>query len=520
MRYLNKIKIFSLAGVAAAMMFSGCQKLSDFGNTDDRNDAATQPVTSNLLTNALASIAGLQSSTRGGIRGELYSQQWSETQYSDVSTYANPQLDYGGIYSSPLMDLQTIINRNTDPATKSSVFVIGTPNKPAGSNANQIAVATIAKVYFFWTLTDRWGDIPYSEALQASGGLTPKYDTQEEVYNQMLTDLKNAVAGFDGGPEVDGDFYYHGNVDQWKKLANSMRMLIALRMSKVYPNPGQLAATEFALAASDPAGAIENNADNFVRNYSGTSVAETNPFYSALNGRKDYALSLTLGDILSNMGDPRRSAYGSTGATFPYGLPREDAVAFANSVSGAYAKPFAPNQVMATTPVVTIPAAYTLLAKAEAAQRGWISGSAEAFYNAGVTASFAQWGVSGAAAYLAGDFANFNTGSGGGGQIGFLGDYPAVPGQDAFTTTPLQRIQLQRYLASFGDGIQAWAEWRRTGVPNLKPTVYATNNPKEIPRRLTYGTSEYALNKQNVEAAAAALPGGQDVMNARMWWDQ
>jgi len=519
MRYLSKIKIFTLAGVGAAMLFSGCQKLSDFGNTDDRTDAVTQPVTSNLLTNALASIAGLQSSTRAGIRGELYSQQWSETQYSDVSTYANPQLDYGGIYSGPLMDLETIIQRNEDPATKSTVFVLGSPGNPSGSNANQIAVATIAKVYYFWNLTDRWGDIPYSEALQMADNITPKYDAQEDVYNQMLTDLKNAIAGFDDGPGVSGDFYYNGDVNMWKKLANSMRMLIALRMSKVYPNAGQLAATEFAAAASDPAGAIETNDENFARAYSGTSVAETNPFYSALNGRKDYALSKTLGDILDNMSDPRRSAYGSGGATFPYGLPREQAVAYSNSVSGAYASPFAPAYVQSTTTLVTIPAAYVLLAKAEAAQRGWISGSAQAYYNAGVTASFEQWGVSGAAAYLAGDKANFNTGTGGGTQIGFLADYAAVPNQDAVTTTPLQRIQLQRYLASFGDGLQAWSEWRRTGVPNLKPTVFATNNPKEIPRRLVYGTSEYALNKDNVEAAAGLLQGG-DVMNARMWWDQ
>jgi len=519
MRYLNKLKIFSLAGVAAAIMFSGCQKLSDFGNTNDRTDASIEPLTSNLLTSALSYIAGYQASVRGGIRCELYAQQWAETQYTDVSTYANPQLDFGGVYSSPLMDLQTIINRNTDPATKSSLFVLGTPNKPNGSNANQIAVATIAKVYLLWITTDRWGDIPYSEALQASADLTPKYDTQEEIYSHMLSDLKNAVAGFDDGPGVDGDFYYNGNNDQWKKLANSLRMLIALRMSKVYPNAGQLAATEFADAANDPAGSIDNNADNFVRSYSGSSVAETNPFYSALNGRKDYALSLTLSDILANMNDPRRNSFGSAGAPFPYGLPREDAVAFGNSVSGAYSKPFAPSFVQATTPVVTIPASYTLLAKAEAAQRGWISGSAETYYNAGVTASFEQWGVTGADTYLASDEANFATGTGGGNQIGFLGDYPAVPNQDAYTTTPLQRIQLQRYIASFGDGVQAWCEWRRTGIPNLKPTVYATNNPKEIPRRLTYGTSEYALNKDNVEAAAALLSGG-DVMNARMWWDQ
>jgi len=517
----KKIKFLSLVAIAGGMLaFSGCQKLSDFGDTDVRTDASSTPVTRNLLTNALRQIPNLQSSVFGGIRASLYSQQWSETQYTDVSLYGNPQLDYGNLYNGPLYDLQTIINRNLDPATANTVFVVGSADSPSGSNANQIAVATIAKVYYIWTLTDRWGDIPYTEALQGPGNLSPVYDKQEDIYPHMLSDLKDAILMIDGGPGVAGDLFYDGDMDQWKKLANTMRMMIALRMSKRFPDPGQFAAQEFAAAASDPAGSIESNSDNFTLVYNGNSVTETNPFYSALNGRKDYAFSLTLGDILSNMNDPRRNSFGSAGAAFPYGLLREDAVAFDGSVSGAYAKPFAPAFVTSSSPIVVISAAYTLLAKAEAAQRGWISGSAEDYYNAGVAASFEQWGVTGVSAYLSsGSPANFNNGSGGGSQIGFDPSFPSVPGSDAITTTPLQRIQLQRYIASFGDGLEAWSEWRRTGVPNIKPTVFATNSPKEIPRRLVYGTSEYALNLANVKDAASRLQGG-DVMNARMWWDQ
>lgn len=517
MKFLKTIKTVFATG-SVLLLMNSCQKLSDFDETDDRNDKSTVPVTANLLTKALIEIPKLQASVRSGIRGELYAQQWSETQYTDVSLYGNPQLDYGTIYNDLMMNLQTIIDRNLDPATQNSIFVVGSAASPAGSNANQIGVATIAKTYLMWTVTDRWGDVPYSEALKGSANLYPSYDTQEDIYNRMLSDLTAAVNGFDDGAPVKGDFIYDGNVDQWKKLGNSLRMLISLRMSKRYPNPGQLAATEFAAAANDPAGAIESNADNFAVYYTGASTDETNPFYSALNGRKDYAFSLTMGDILNNMNDPRRNAFGSAGAEFPYGLPREQAVAFDASVGGNYSKPFATSKVTATSPVFIIPAAYVLLAKAEAAQRGWISGSAESFYNDGVRASFEQWGVTGADAYLA-DAANFNSGGGGGSQIGVDPAFPSVPGSDANTSTPLQRIQLQRYIASFGDGLQAWSEWRRTGVPNLKPTTYATNNPKEIPRRLTYGTSEYALNPDKVEEAAGRLQGG-DVMNARMWWDQ
>ena len=221
------------------------------------------------------------------------------------------------------------------------------------------------------------------------------------------------------------------------------------------------------------------------------------------------------------MSDPRRAAFGSSGAAFPYGLPRDLAVAFDGSVAGAYATPIAASFRATSSPIVILPASYVLLAKAEAAQRGWISGNAQTFYEAGVTESFKQWGqTAGAAAtYLNNSAANFASGSGGGTDIGFSSDYPSIVGADASTGTPLERIQLQRYIASFGDGIQAWAEWRRTGVPNLKPTAFGTNSPKEIPRRLTYGTTEYAANTVNVNEAAGRYAGG-DKMNSRMWWDQ
>jgi len=527
--YIKSLLAFSVA--VALFATSSCKKLEDFGNTDTRIDRANDPTTAYLLTNASIGLPGVLSSTAGGIRGALYTQQWSETQYTDVSLYGNPQLDFGS-YATSMQDLQTIINLNSNDATKNALNVLGTATQPLGSNGSQIAIATILKTYLMWTITDRWGDVPYTEALKGAGNLTPSYDKQEDIYAHMLSDLKAALTSFDATAAVRGDVYYpvpktplvatQANIDlqisKWKKVANSLRMLIALRMSKAAPT---LAATEFADAANDPAGAIETNADNLVLAYPGGTATETNVFYSALNGRKDYAFSKTLGDILGNMSDPRRAAFGSTGAGFPYGLKRDDAVAFDGSVAGAYSTPIAGTFRAVTSPIAVIPAAYVLLAKAEAAERGWISGSAQTFYEAGVTASFTQWGqTAGAAAtYLAGSHANFTSGDGGGIDIGFSAAFPSIVGADANTTTNLERIQLQRYLASFGDGLQAWSEWRRTGIPHLKPTAYGVNTPQEIPRRLTYGTTEYAANPVSVAEAAARLTGG-DKMNSRMWWDQ
>ena len=97
-------------------------------------------------------------------------------------------------------DLQVIINKNTDPATSGSSLVQG-----SGSNANQIATATILKAYYVWTVTDRWGDVPYTEALQGAANLTPAYDKQSDIYAHILQDLKDGIAGFDGGLVMQGD---------------------------------------------------------------------------------------------------------------------------------------------------------------------------------------------------------------------------------------------------------------------------------------------------------------------------
>lgn len=507
---LFKSLICILLGCVLMLCNSGCAKLADFGDINTRTDAAAVPVTSYLLTNVEANLGNLLTA---GINPSLYAQQFAETQYTEQSLYSVPQINFGPTYSGTLEDVQSIIDLNSDPATNSSLAV-----STSGSNGNQLGIARILRAYIYWTVTDRWGDVPYSEALKGAKFLTPKYDKQEDIYRDLLKELKESIGNFDGGVTAKGDILYAGDVAKWKKLANSLRMMIALRMSKQYPDPGQFAATEFATSAIHPAGAITTNADNLVLTFDGQTPLTSNPWNPILSNRKDYAFSRTFSDILTNMSDGRRTSFASPGSSFPYGLERSDAVVFDGTVGNNPSRPFALKTP--TTPVIIIPAAYTLLAMAEGVQRGWVAlpgQTALSLYEAGVTASFSQWGASGAAAYLAGS-ANFNTGSGGGSNIG-ANSFGSIIGSDALTATPLSRIHLQRYIASFGDGIQAWSAWRRTGVPNLKPTTFGSNSPKEIPRRYTYGAGEYANNPASVAAAAARLTGG-DVANARVWWDK
>ena len=503
-------KSFLVVGTAGLILAgTGCNKLEDFGDTNLNPLGSTSPITSALLTNAQVNLGGLAQS----VRPALYVQYLAETQYTDASLYAEPKLESGGSYSGPMYDLQSIITRNTDPTTAGA-------NLGSGSNANQIAVAKILLSYYIWTVTDRWGDVPYSESLKGAANFTPTFDKQEDIYKKMFVDLKDAIAGFDAGLAVRGDVMYGGDQAKWKKLANSLRMQMALRISNAAP---ATAAAEFTAAANDPAGFIATNADNFVLAYPG-GAAYRHPWFDLYNGRSDYALSKTLADILGNMNDARRSAYGSPGAPFPYGLKREQATTLPTN----YATVLAADKRAENSPVVVVSAATSLLAVAEGLQRNWITttSSSPAFtsakdaYDAAITASFMQWGVSGAAAYIASPAAAYNTGTGGGTNIG-SNPFGSIVGASATTTTNLERIALQRYIALFPDGIQAWSEWRRTGVPNLKPTIFATNSAAggQIPTRYVYGTNEYSLNPTKVAEAVARLPLG-DVMNEKVWWDK
>lgn len=519
-------KSITTLSVAGAMLLTGCNKLENFGSIDTNPYGSTQPVPSALLTNAQYGVGGTVG-TAG--RGTLYSQQISESQYTDASIFSEPKLDFGGSYSGVLMDLQKIINLNTDDATKGAAASFG-------SNNSQIAIAKILQTFVYWNLTDRYGDIPYSQALLGAGNLTPAYDKQSDIYPKLLTTLKDAITMLNGAVPVKGDKFYSGNEAQWKKLANTLRMLIALRMTKVDATAAQAG---FTAAFNDANGYIAANADNLVLPYPGDGTYN-NPWFGLYDGRTDYGLSKTIGDILNNMSDKRRDSYGTAGPLLPYGLTRDQAVAWTNAGNSGYSRVLAESFRTKSSPVVIISAATSLLAVAEGYERGWIAGgsaAAKTAYDAGVTQSFLQWGRTAAEAnaVLTGA-GSYTSGAGGGTGVGLwstsASPYNSVPGQSAATTTGLQRIALQRYLAAFPDGTMAWSEWRRqcatgtpspataaAGIPSLVSTIYAANSGVGIPRRYVYGPTEYSTNNAAVAAAVARLTGG-DVMQARIWWDK
>jgi hypothetical protein len=482
---LYKIGTFALAVVLTT---TSCSKLEDFGSTNINPAATDKPITSALLTNVLSQVGDLANNRTSA----LYCQYFSETQYPDVSCYASQLISPMGTYSGMIYDLQNIIITNTDEATKATAAL-------NGANVNQIAIARILKAFIFQRLTDRWGDIPYSQALKGDPNVA--FDTQESIYKDLIKELTESVAQFTTGAAIKGDIAYNGDISKWKKMANSMRMIMALRLSKRYPGATEYAATQFKAALADAAGSISTNADNFQLNYPGGNFK--NPYYNMYDGRKDYGESETLSTLLSDLGgDSRQSVFGATaaGAASTKGVPYGHVRSFIDPWCGAnpdYCYVLAPAYRAATSPVFIVKASAILLARAEAADRGWTTETTSSLYTAGINASFEQWGL---ALPTSSYFTNANV------ALGAAG-------------TNLKQIAIQQYVAFFPDGCSGWATWRRTGFPTLTPAPDASNSPKVIPRRIMYGTSDYTLAKAGVEAAVAKLAGG-DKQDSKVWWDQ
>ena len=482
---MKKRKLIFTAMIAGSLLATlpSCDKLEEFGSENANPNQTTSPNTAALLGNVLAGFGGYTWGNAYTTNGALYAQYMSETQYTEASRYAVQSINWSGTYTGALFDLQNIINYNSDPATAGLAAV-------NGSNANQIATARILKAYIFWVLTDTYGDIPYFEALKGEGALA--YDEQSLIYPDLIKELKEAVDQFDGGDIFKGDLIYSGSVAKWKKLANSIRLMMAMRLSKVSAGTAE---TEVAAALSHPAGVIETNADNFTLKYPGGIYNHPVYQYYNITKRFDYAVSNTITDNLLANNDRRINAFGSSAVGFTYGLDRDDAVAF-SAANTDWARVLAVDRRDMNDPIVIVSASQVWLTIAEARQRNWVSGSVVDAYNTGIRLNWEEWGVFDQTAY---------------------NNYISAA-SISLAANALTKIQHQQWLAFYPNGTQGWANWRRTGVPNLTP---AEGPGLPIPRRLPYGPDEFTLNKVNADAGADkyTVGGVKNSQDARMWLD-
>jgi hypothetical protein len=433
-----------------------------------------------LLPNALEAAASRAhgATLNMDITG-LWIQHYAEHLYSSEDRYEITDAAVAGhwnnFYAGPLQDLQEVVQQGQDL-----------------ERPNVVAVGTIAKSWIFQIVTDLWGDIPYSQALRGrdpAGGLTVEYDAQQQVYEGIIGDLTAAVAMIQAtGPTITtGDLFYGGNMDRWRKFANSLRLRAAMRLSAADATKARAEAM-----AAVAAGVFAANADNARIQYVDNGV-DVHPIFGYERSRDDHSISATLVDTLKSLSDPRLPLYARLNAQGEYKGVRNGSL---NSPPLAQVSRIGTYFASANSQAVVMAYSEVLFLQAEAAERGWISGSSATLYQQGITAAMSQIGIAQAAitAYLAQPAVQYK-----GGQAG------------------LQQIWLQKWIALYGNGPEAYAEWRRTGTPNLVAGPDALNDGR-IPVRLFYPQIEHRLNKTAVEAATARQTG--DSFNHKVWWNR
>jgi hypothetical protein len=478
----------------AAATLAGCERFQEI-NTDPNNSSETS--TSFLLANAQREMMDRTwDEWFNSRRGNQLAQYWSSNQYSNESRYqlrtTITNSYWAGFYAVPLQDLQTIINLNTDTPEDHVGF---------GKTENQIAIANILQTWLYQNMTDCWGPIPYSQALQGSVYPQPKFDSQSEVYSGMLAALNNAIAAIDvNDNSVQGDIIYNGDMSMWLKFANSLKLRVALRMADVESTTASTAVNEAVTS-----GIFTSNADNAQFNYL-SADPNINPQAEDYKTRNDFAASNVMVDELARLGDPRIGFYYSptveTGTYIGevYGLSEANAALTRNdSISQRN-----PTVLAADAPGIYLDYAQVEFMLAEAVERGYISGSAITHYNNGIAASMDWW----------------NDGSVNSTDIA---NYIAQPTVDYNTLTAAgetwkQVIGRQKWIALYMQGIQGWTEWRRLDFGILQVPVDGVLNGTSIPTRMIYPLDEQTLNGTSYSEAVSAL-GGPDGQDTKLWWD-
>lgn len=383
-----------------------------------------------------------------------------------------------------------------------------------------LAVGQIIKVAGMVRITDAYGPMPYSK-IGENGEIVAPYDSQKDIYYQMFDQLDSCITTLTNNRTADfyasADHVFQGKVEKWIKFANSLKLRMAIRISKADPAKAQ---TEAESAVNHEVGVMTSNDDNAYYQQANTNAFEV-IMYEYNGGDSRVGADIT--SYMNGYKDPRRAAMFTecTFSTGGYQGLRSGITIPDGDVAHAYSN----FKVEKTSPMMWMNAAEVSFLRAEGALRGWnMGGTAQEFYEQGVRLSFEQWEVSGADAYLADatstpeiytDPAGLNSYTGTTSTITIAWD------ENATTEQKLERIITQKWIANFPLGQEAWSEYRRTGYPKLMPVVVNNSggivDSKRGARRQTYPNMERQDNTANYNAALKLL-GGPDTQATDVWW--
>ncbi len=387
------------------------------------------------------------------------------------------------------------------------------------------AWAQILRVHAAVLLNGCYGPIAYSKIDEES--LAVGYDKEEDLFNYLFEDLDAAINELSAivlnGESLelfkDFDYVYGGDASKWIKFANTLKLRMAMRISNVAP---ELAQTKAEEAVSHVIGVMTSSADVAWSTFNDGM----NPYYRAeitWNGG-EIRLSANVSSYLGGYKDPRLAKYALVNEYEPemgvVGV--RNGIYHSGSSTSAY-QMFSCTNIAENDNLLVMSAAEAYFLRAEGALKGWnMNGTAKELYEQGVTVSMEERGVA-------------------------LGDYlssEAVPAdyEDPYqssrnitavsTVTPkydetasaeenLERILVQKWIASFPNGWERWADFRRTGYPKMFPVVNNENTDGVTSdrgmRRIPYSQNEYNTNPTNLAEAVTFL-GGPDTGATDLWW--
>ena len=394
--------------------------------------------------------------------------------------------------------------------------------KGAGQFPNFEAWAKIVRVEAMHRVSDHFGPIVYSQYGKPNDNGQFMYDCQDEVYDEFFKDLDTAInvlTPYAQGDSVQQftsfDLVYGGNYTSWIKFANSLRLRLAIRVSKVDP---ERAKKEAEAAVNHPIGVLADNSENFLVTPDGGLAHPLNTINNAWN---DVRMGAPMESYLKGYNDPRIAHYFQPSGIVPgeyVGIRQGiDIAAKSDYVEFSKLIDFGAIQLMTCAEVYFL--------RAEGAVRGWnMGGSAQELYNDGITKSFEQYGMtpgvylsdnSSLPANYADPFNNEN-------NIPAASDMTIAWNEGDAFERKLERIVTQKWLAMYPDGQEAWSEFRRTGYPKLFPVMVnnsgGTISTDEFIKRVNFVEGEYQTNPDGVASGVACL-SGPDNGGTNLWWD-
>jgi len=481
-----KSMIRFVAIVLLIMGAAACKKITDF-NVDPNNPSIDRATPQLLFPSAVISTAAEingEYAIVGGLWAQYYTQSATASQYRTVDAYNLIPDDfrtaYTEIFRSGLSDYKKVQDLSL-----------------ASGNYKFYLMATVMKGYTYQVLADLYDQVPYTEALRGSANLQPKFDAGYDVYKGVLAEIDSALSldwqtGELNPTDASADLVFNGNMDNWQRFANTLKLKMYLRMVNAKPAEAEQGVKSLydqgALFLETGAG-ITSFQD--LPNYS-------NPFYEQnirrLNTNDNLRASVTFVSWLQANGDPRIEAY--FGSTSPTAINQGDY----SSTNPAY-----PGSAIfvqhATDPAWFISEAESYFLQAEARLRYYNDEGAEELYNAGVTAAFAQVGMT-PGALLTGKY-----------------KYPSggVPQK-------LEAIIVQKWASFPGThDLEGFFEMNRTGYPKTSP-VYSTE-AGYVPGQIVYskngvtgGLFPKRLLFPDVERARNSNTPAEVPITTKVWW--